>query len=138
MELQVPIEKTGNDNYIARGGPLMEAAEGATPEEAMSRFRDQVLARLSSGAELKTITIPEPGNALLKYAGMFKDDADFNEVVEIMAERRRQMDAGLPVRQKRNTALDYAGMFKDDPYFDEAIEIMAERRRQMDAEPDVP
>jgi hypothetical protein len=51
--------------------------------------------RLHAGAEIATVEIPvQPvENPWVKYAGMFKDDPDFKEVVEIMAENRRKMNA---------------------------------------------
>ena len=44
------------------------------------------------GAEVVTVEVGSAPNPWLQFAGMFKDDPDFQEVVEIMAENRRIMD----------------------------------------------
>ena len=46
----------------------------------------------ASGAEIVTVRVGHEPNPWLEFGGMFKDDPDFKEVVEIIAENRRKMD----------------------------------------------
>jgi len=50
---------------------------------------------LHAGAEVTALEVPGTAvpNPWAGFAGMFKDDPYFDEVVEIMAENRRTMDA---------------------------------------------
>ena len=65
-----------------------------TPQEAISRVQTRLTERLAT-AQIISVEIPAPQtqNPWIEFAGMFKDDPDFDEVVEIMAENRRQMNA---------------------------------------------
>ncbi len=94
MQMQILIERIGKNGYRARGGePLPLVAEGATREEAVAKLREQVQKRLSKGAELLSIDVTPPPHPLAEFAGMFKDDPYFDEVVKIMEENRRKMNA---------------------------------------------
>lgn len=95
MQFPVLIERVANNGFRASSGPpLSVSADGPTREDAIRKFQDQVQQRLHAGAEIATVEIPaQPAeNPWVKYAGMFKDSADFQEVIEIMAENRRKMD----------------------------------------------
>ena len=39
------------------------------------------------------LDVPTEPHPLARFAGMFKDDPDFQEVLDIIAENRRKMDA---------------------------------------------
>ena len=96
MQFPVLIEPVANNGYRASSGPpLGLTADGATREEAIRNFQEQLRQRLRAGVEVATVEIPaRPAeNPWVKYAGMFKDDPDFADVVEIMAENRRQRNA---------------------------------------------
>ena len=94
MQISVLVEPVANNGYRARGGePVPLEAEGATPEEAIDKFKAQLRDRLSNGAKLVTVEVDPEVHPLAKFAGMFKDDPYFAEVIEIMAENRRKMDA---------------------------------------------
>jgi hypothetical protein len=93
MQLSVLIEPVPANGYRARcGEPLPLTAEGATPEEALQKLRELVQSRLTGGARLVTLEVPDGDNPWRQYAGMFKDDPLFEEVLQIMAEQRRQAD----------------------------------------------
>lgn len=96
MEIQVLIEPVAGNGFMAKTGePLRLNAEGATREEALSKLGLLVRQRLKDGSELATLkfAVPLASNPWTAFAGMFKDDPYFDEVVEIMAENRRKMDA---------------------------------------------
>jgi hypothetical protein len=98
MQIPVLIERVAGNGYRARGGePLPFESQGATREEALAKLQKQVKARLQNGAEIVPLEVGSQPHPLAEFAGMFKDDPYFEEVLEIMAENRRKMD-----RKRRN------------------------------------
>src|SRR6516225_2764509 len=98
MQIPVLIEPIAGNGYRARGGePLPLVVEAPTREEALAKLREALQDRLRNGAELVPLeTVPQP-HPLAEFAGMFKDDPYFEQVLEIMAENRRKMDRGKKV-----------------------------------------
>jgi hypothetical protein len=93
MQISVLVEPVVGNGYRARGAePFGFTAEGATREEAIAKVRQLCQARLSDGAEVVTLEVGSQPHPWLPFAGMFKDDPDFQEVLEIMAENRKKMD----------------------------------------------
>jgi hypothetical protein len=93
MQFPVLIEPVANNGYRASSGaPLALSADGATEEEALAKLRQQFNARMSTGSKIVPLEVSAP-HPLAEFAGMFKDDPDFKEVIEIMAENRRKMNA---------------------------------------------
>ena len=93
MQISVLVEPVPGNGYRAREAePFGFSADGATREEAIERVRQLCQARLSGGAEVVSLEVGSTPHLWLPFAGMFKDDPDFQEVVEIMAENRRKMD----------------------------------------------
>ena len=93
MQLLILIERVAGNGYRARGGePLPLVAEGATREEALTRLKEQMQARLRDGTELISLDVGAAPHPLSEFAGMFKEDPYFDEVLEIMADNRRKMD----------------------------------------------
>jgi predicted RNase H-like HicB family nuclease len=95
MNITVLIERTAGNGYRARvGEPLPLVVEGATRDEALAKLKEGFNALLKNGAELASLELgtSAASNPWVKYAGMFKDDPDFQEVVEIIRENRRIMD----------------------------------------------
>ena len=92
MQIPVRIEPIAGNGYRARGGePLPLVVEAPTREEALAKLHEALQARLRNGAELVPLeTAPKP-HPLAEFAGMFKDDPYFEEVLKIMAENRRKM-----------------------------------------------
>lgn len=94
MQIPVLIEPLADNGYRARSAePFALSAEGATHEEALANLRRQLTARLQSGTAIVPLEVPAEPHPLARFAGMFKDDPDFQEVLEIIAENRRKMDA---------------------------------------------
>jgi hypothetical protein len=68
----------------------MMSAEGATRDEAVDKLELLLRDRLSRGVENVAAEVPARvvENPWVKYAGMFKDDPMFAEVLEIMKDNR--------------------------------------------------
>ena len=109
MQISVLVEPVKGNGFRAQGAePFGFSADGATREEAIAKVRQLCQARLSGGAEVVTVELGSPPHPRplspgeergempphpwLPFAGRFKDDPDFQEVVEIIAENRRKMD----------------------------------------------
>jgi len=90
MHIPVLIEPVANQGYRARSGePLAAAAEGTTTEEAVRNLQTLLEQRLAQGTRLIELNIPTTENPWVQYAGMFKDNTLFDEVVDIMAQQRQ-------------------------------------------------
>jgi hypothetical protein len=95
MQIPILVEPVSNNGYRATcGPPLAVSAEGATREEAVVKLELLLRDRLSNGVEIVAAEVPARmvENPWVKYAGMFKDDPMFAEVLEIMQENRRKDD----------------------------------------------
>ncbi|MCI0460093.1 MAG: hypothetical protein L0Z62_24340 [Gemmataceae bacterium] len=93
MEIPVLIEPIPGAGFRARGGePFALTAEGLTPEDALGKLREQLQDRLAAGARVVPLEVPDGHHPLARWAGMFKDDPLFQEVLQLMAERRQQAD----------------------------------------------
>ena len=69
-------------------------ATGATKAEALARLRQAIRDRISSVEIVPLeVDVTENGHPLAKFAGMFKDDALFEQFVEDMAAYRREIDS---------------------------------------------
>lgn len=97
MEIPILVEPVTGNGYRARGGPPFDlSAEGNTREEALAKLKEQLKVRMSAGAAIVSLQVPTQ-HALAPFAGIFKDDPDFQEVIDIIAENRRIMDADANV-----------------------------------------
>ena len=71
-------------------------AEGATRQQALTRLRDSVIARLAQAEivpmEIETTNSTHPW---LKFAGKYKDDPQFDEVLSYIEAYRREFDAEM-------------------------------------------
>ena len=93
MQISVLVDRVSGNGYRAQGAePFGISAEGATREEAIAKVQQMCQARLNGGAEVVTVEVGAAAHPWSRFAGMFKDDADFQDVLEIMAENRKKMD----------------------------------------------
>ncbi len=77
-------------------GSLDCQAEGATREEALAKVRQLLIERLSKAEIFKMeIELPKPEHPWKKFAGMFKDDPYFDEVLADIEAFRRERDAEM-------------------------------------------
>jgi hypothetical protein len=95
MQIPILVEPVTNNGYRATSGsPLAVSAEGATRDEAIDKLQRLLRDRLGNGVEIVAAEVParEFENPWVKYAGMFKDDPMFAEVIQIMKDNRRKDD----------------------------------------------
>ncbi|AFZ14300.1 Uncharacterized protein family UPF0150 [Crinalium epipsammum PCC 9333] len=95
LNYTVLIEQTESGNYAATILGWSECkAEGATKEEALTKLNQVVNARLQK-AEIVSLEIynPKTEHPWMKFAGMFKDDPQFDEMLEYIEQYRRELDA---------------------------------------------
>ena len=93
MQISVIVERVAGNGFHAHGAePFGLSADGATRDEAIAKVQQLCQDRLNGGAELVTVELAAPPHPWLPFAGMFKDDPDFQDVLEIIAENRRAMD----------------------------------------------
>jgi len=99
MQIPVLVECVKGNGYRARGKePFAVIARGATREEALAKLRAKIQARLKNGTEIVGLEVGPQPHPLAVFAGMFKDDPDFEDVLKIMADNRKRMneDANVP------------------------------------------
>ncbi len=93
MKMTVLVERL--DEHVYRAStphPVAIECEGCSRDEAVERLRDQTAARLKGG-ELVQVSIPgeRDANPWVTYAGVWKDHANFDAVMENIAEYRRTL-----------------------------------------------
>ncbi len=95
MPIPVFVEPLPGPSWRARSGePLPFTAEGATRDEALQNLRQLIEDRLAGKGGLVSLEIPALEHSLSQFAGIFKDNAQFEEWQQVIAEYRRQADEG--------------------------------------------
>ena len=97
MEYQVFVEQHANNGYVAEiiGLPHCQAV-GKTEEEAISKAKETLTERLTHGKIVSIKVDPvitQENHPMLKGFGRFKDDPTFDDLMERIAEYRRELDA---------------------------------------------
>ncbi len=93
MLVPVLVERVKGNGYRARGSePFAVSAKGATREEALAKLRAKIQTRLQKGTELVGLELGPQPHPLAEFAGMFKDDPDFEDVLKIIADNRKRMN----------------------------------------------
>lgn len=93
MQVPVLVERVKGNGYRARGkDPFAVSAKGATREEALAKLRAKIETRLKNGTEIVGLEVGQQVHPLAEFAGMFKDDPDFEEVLKIMADNCKRMN----------------------------------------------
>jgi predicted RNase H-like HicB family nuclease len=95
MKLPVVIEPLDGKGFRARcGEPVILAAEGATPFEAIDNLRDLLTKHVAAGAQIAEIDVPTvTDNPWLAGAGMLPaDDPLVEEWLQIIEENRHKTD----------------------------------------------
>ena len=93
MQIPVLVERLKGNGYRARGKePFAVSARGATREEALAKLRAKIQTRLKNGTEIVGLEVGSQPHPLAEFAGMFKDDPDFEDVLTIMADNRKKMN----------------------------------------------
>ena len=94
MNIPVLIEPIANNGFRATGGlPFEITVEGATRDEALGRLRAEIDRRMACGATVVSLEItPVTEHPWIHGAGMFRDNALFDEWQAAISEYRRQVD----------------------------------------------
>ena len=93
MKIPILIEATSDHRYRAAGAePFASSVEAETPSAALEQIQKMINARLSNGAVVAAIELPEGANPWLEGAGMFQDDPLFDDWQRAIADYRRQAD----------------------------------------------
>jgi len=127
--LTVLMEQETEGNYHAMVLGLPDCkAQGNTREEAITNITSILGDRLEK-AELIYLEIkpPKPENPWMKLAGKYKDDPQFDDMLEDIQALRRERDA-----EAEHPWMKFSGMYKDNPLFDEVVACIEADRRQVD------
>src|SRR5258708_32185010 len=92
------VERTSDGRFRAViSQPFAIESEGHTADEAVHRLRDLAVERLAA-AQVIQIDIPqrEGPHPWARWAGVWKDNPDFDDYVANIAEYRRNVDAPEP------------------------------------------
>jgi hypothetical protein len=93
MEIPVLIEPMNSRGFrVSTGQPLALTAEGTTREEAIEHLREELLARLKTGAEMASLEVSAAEHPLARFAGMFKNNPLFDAWQQAIADRRQADD----------------------------------------------
>src|ERR1700680_3604504 len=93
MQIPVLVERVKGNGFRARGSePFAVSAKGSTRQEALAKLRAKIQARLKNGTEIVGLEVGQEPHPLAEFAGMFKDDPYFEDVLKIMADNRKRMD----------------------------------------------
>jgi predicted RNase H-like HicB family nuclease len=97
LTYRVLIEKHEADLYSARIWELPECrSSGSSKEEALKSVH-RLLTQHLKKVEIVSLTvdIPKAENPLMKWGGAFKNDPHFDEMLEDIAQLRRERDAEM-------------------------------------------
>ena len=97
LTYQVLIEKHDEDLYSAIVWELPECRSSrSTKEEALKILHRLLIERLKKVEIVSmTVDIPQAENPLMKWAGAFENDPHFDEMLEDIAELRRDRNAQI-------------------------------------------
>ena len=93
MRMTVLVERLDEHMYRASTShPVAMESEGCSRDEAVEKLREQAAQRIKD-SELVQVSIPgaRDANLWVTYAGIWKDHADFDAVMENIAEYRRTL-----------------------------------------------
>jgi predicted RNase H-like HicB family nuclease len=95
--LHILLEYNSQGNAIATVLELPNChAEAPTREQALEELKIQVATRLGKAEilslELQPSPIQHPENPWMKFAGVFKDDPDFDQFQQSIQDYRREID----------------------------------------------
>ena len=93
MKIPILIEATPDHRYRAEGAePFVGSVEADSPDAALEQMRKLIDDRLSKGALVAALELPDGANPWLDGAGMFRDDPLFDDWQGAIADRRREVD----------------------------------------------
>jgi predicted RNase H-like HicB family nuclease len=94
LSYPVVVGRKSDDRWMARLLGWAECwAEGTTREETLSRLEQRLLEQFVDMEVMQlNISIPQPENPLLKLAGKYKDDPDWEDMGAAIAQYRQAID----------------------------------------------
>jgi hypothetical protein len=94
MQIPILIEPVAGNGFRSRGGEhLALSAEGATREEVLAKLREQLQARVMTGAAIVPLEVVAEPHPLSRFAGMYSpDDPLVKKWIEEMAQNRRKAE----------------------------------------------
>ena len=100
-----PLEKGGFLGTVL-GWPHCQAV-GENREEAIARLRELVAARLEKAEVVSMeVELPQKEHPWMKFAGMFKDDPYFDEMMADIEAFRRERDAEMEAYYREMDAME--------------------------------
>ena len=93
VDMTVLIEPKDGRFKASTSQPVAMETEGASREEALERLQALAISRLASG-ELVSVSLPngDAAHPWMKFAGVWKDNPEFDQFVQNVAEHRRAID----------------------------------------------
>ena len=94
MQIPVLVERVKGNGYRARGTePFALSARGATRQEALTKLRQKILARLKKGTEVVGLELGPAANPWQDFAGIYSAaDPVIQDWKDAMAAYRRKID----------------------------------------------
>ena|SRR3989442_8461638 len=95
MELPTIVERIAGNGYRAIGAGGLSvglSAEGATPTEALDKLGELVKTRITTGAEIVSLSVPSGPHPWSGDAGYLRDDPLLAAWRNAMEEARRRLD----------------------------------------------
>jgi hypothetical protein len=93
MKIPILIEAISEQRYRATGSePFVGSVEAETADAALAKLKQRVDDRLSQGARIAALDLPQGVNPWLDGVGMFRDDPLFDDWQQAITEHRREAD----------------------------------------------
>ena len=91
MKIPILIEATSENRYRATGGvPFHDSVEADTPEAALAKIKNLIEDRVAQGARIAAVDLPDSTHVWLDGAGMFREDALYDDWQQAIADYRRE------------------------------------------------
>lgn len=95
-EYDVLIERDSDDKVIATVLSMPECkAYGVTEEEALNNLRSDIKTRFANAKIVSLKIEPSEENPWMKLAGKYKDDPQFEAMLQYIEADRRELDAEM-------------------------------------------
>ena len=135
-------EKEGNYQATVWGLPEIQAT-GEIKEAVLKSINQLLTARLEK-VEVISDQIDLPAKSehpWMKFAGKYKDDPLFDDMLAEIEAYRRELDAKMEAYERQlqklaseNPWSKFSGMYKDNPLFNDMVAEVEAYRRELDAE----
>ena len=93
MKIPILIEPISEQRYRATGSePFVGSVEAETADAALAKMKQLIFDRLSQGARIAAVDLPDTANPWLEGAGMFCDDSLFDDWQRAIADYRHEVN----------------------------------------------